>query len=136
MATESSIINANRNPGKTRAQLTREILDCLGARKMLWVPGLKGHDITDDHIDGLARFVRSAKVVVDQPANPNATNVWANSERQALRILRRSTDARDRPLRWLTSRESSTIPPHENPNTFVNVYAEVPLVGWRDSAES
>jgi agmatine deiminase len=122
MATESSIINANRNPGKTRAQLTREILDCLGARKMLWVPGLKGHDITDDHIDGLARFVRSAKVVVDQPANPNATNVWANSERQALRMLRRSTDARERPLRWLTSRESNTIPPHENPNTFVNVY--------------
>jgi agmatine deiminase len=123
MATESSIINANRNPGKTRAQLTREILACLGARKMLWVPGLKGHDITDDHIDGLARFVRQpAKVVVDQPADPNATNVWADSERQALRVLRRSTDAFHRPLHCLISRESSTIPRGEDRKTFVNVY--------------
>jgi agmatine deiminase len=132
MATESSIINANRNPGKTKAQLTREILACLGARKMLWVPGLKGHDITDDHIDGhditddhidgLARFVKPAKVVVDQSADPNATDVWANSERRALRILRRSTDAFDRPLQCLISRESSTIPSGEDQNTFVNVY--------------
>ena len=99
LATESSIINANRNPGKTKARLTREILAYLGARKMLWVPGLKGHDITDDHIDGLARFVKPTKVVVDQPADPNATDVWAKSERQALRILRRSTDAVHRPLR-------------------------------------
>jgi agmatine deiminase len=122
LATESSIINANRNPGKTKARLTREILAYLGARKMLWVPGLKGHDITDDHIDGLARFVKPAKVVVDQPADPNATDVWAKSERQALRILRRSTDAVHRPLHCLISRESSTIPPGQDQNTFVNVY--------------
>jgi agmatine deiminase len=122
LATESSIINANRNLGKTKAQLTGEILAYLGARKMLWVPGLKGHDITDDHIDGLARFVRPAKVVVDQPADPNATGVWADSERRALRILQRSTDAFDRPLHRLISRESSTIPPGEDRSTFVNVY--------------
>ena len=122
MATESSIINANRNPGKSKAQLTKEILAYLGARKMLWVPGLKGHDITDDHIDGLARFVKPAKVVVDQAADPNATDVWADSERRTLRILRRSADAFDRPLRCLISRESRTIPPGQDQNTFVNVY--------------
>ena len=44
-------------PANPRARLTREILASLGARKMLGVNGLKGHDITDDHIDGLARFV-------------------------------------------------------------------------------
>jgi agmatine deiminase len=122
MATESSIINPNRNPGRSKATLTREILGCLGARKMIWVPGLRGHDITDDHIDGLARFVRGAEVVVDQPANPHAKNVWAVSERQALRILRHSTDATGECLRCRISRESRTIPPHENPNLFVNVY--------------
>ncbi len=122
MATESSIINGNRNPGQTKAQLTRELLAYLGARKMIWIPGLKGHDITDDHIDGLARFASRVKVVVDQPADPRATDVWAKSERQALRILRHSTDAHHRPLACLISRESSTIPPGENKNTFVNVY--------------
>lgn len=122
MATESSIINPNRNPGKSKAALTREICQYLGARKMIWVPGLRGHDITDDHIDGLARFTRGAGVVVDQPANSRATDAWAVSERQALRILRRSADAAGRRLRCQISRESRTIPPHENPNLFVNVY--------------
>ncbi len=122
MATESSIINPNRNPGQAKARLTGEICRYLGARKMLWVPGLKGHDITDDHIDGLARFVRPAEVVVDQPANPQATNAWAISERQALRILRASADAAGQRLTCRISRESRTIPPRENADLFVNVY--------------
>ena len=122
MATESSIINANRNPGKSQATLTREICASLGAKKMVWVPGLKGHDITDDHIDGLARWVGPAHVVVDQPAHPHAKNVWADSERQALRILKRSTNASGRGLHCRISRESATIPRHENPDLFVNVY--------------
>lgn len=122
LATESSIINPNRNPGKSRPQLTREICDYLGAREMIWVPGLRGHDITDDHIDGLARFTRPGAVAVDQPANPAATNVWAVSERKALAILRHSADAAGRPLECRISRESRTIPPGEKPDLFVNVY--------------
>jgi agmatine deiminase len=122
MATESSIINRNRNLGRSKAQLTADICGHLGARTMIWLPGLRNHDITDDHIDGLARFVRPAEVVVDQPANPGATNVWADSERQALKVLRRSRDASGRLLRCRISRESATIPPGENPNLFVNVY--------------
>ena len=122
MATESSIINPNRNPGQSKSRLTAEICDYLGASKMIWVPGLRGHDITDDHIDGLARFARGPEVVVDQPADPHASNAWAVSERQALRILRRSADSTGRLLRCRISRESKTIPPHENPRLFVNVY--------------
>ncbi len=122
MATESSIINPNRNPGQSKARLTREICEYLGSRKMIWVPGLKGQDITDDHMDGLARFVRGNGVVVDQPADPHAKDAWAVSERQALHILRHATDASGRRLSCRISRESRTIPPHENPNLFVNVY--------------
>ena len=79
MATEVRSSTPTATPARSRALLTREILAYLGARKLLWVPGLKGHDITDDHIDGLARFVKPAKVVVDQPADPNATDGWAKS---------------------------------------------------------
>jgi agmatine deiminase len=122
MATESSIINPNRNPGKSKATLSREICHYLGAKKMLWVPGLKGHDITDDHIDGLARWVGASDVVVDEPSNPHAKNAWAVSERRALRILQRSTNASGRRLHCRICRESARIPPHENPNLFVNVY--------------
>jgi agmatine deiminase len=122
LATESSIINPNRNPGKSKARLTAEIGSYLGISEMIWVPGLKGHDITDDHIDALARFVRPADVVVDQPADVRATDAWAVSERQALRILTQSTDAAGRTLTCHVLRESATIPRHENPALFVNVY--------------
>lgn len=122
VATESSIVNPNRNPGRSREALTAEILAALGASRMLWVPGLRNHDITDDHIDGLARFVGAGRMVVDQPAEPLASGPWARSDRRALAILRRSGDAGGRPLRCLISRESRRIPPGQDPNTFVNVY--------------
>jgi agmatine deiminase len=122
MATESSIINPNRNPGQSKARLTRAILGDLGATKMIWVPGLRGHDITDGHIDGLARFARGPEVVVDQPADAHARDAWAVSERRALRILRGSADAAGRRLRCRISRESATIPTGQNPTSFVNVY--------------
>ena len=63
-----------------------------------------------------------AEVVVDQPADPHATDAWAVSERQALHSLRRATGASRRRLRCRISRESRAIPRHENPNLFVNVY--------------
>ena len=116
MATESSIINPNPNPGQSKARLGGKICSYLGARKMIWVPGLKGHDITDDHIDSLARFARRAEVVVDQPADPRPGRLGV-SERQALRILERSPDAAGLLLRCQISRESRTIPPHQNPHS-------------------
>jgi len=122
MATESSIIEPDRNPGLSKAELTRRICDYLGASKMIWLPGLKNHDITDDHIDGLARFVGPATVVVDQPFRPDAGDAWAVSERQALGILQTSTDAAGQLLTCLISRESGTIPKGEKPRLFVNVY--------------
>jgi agmatine deiminase len=122
MATESSIVNGNRNPGKTRTELTAEILRSLGARKVIWLPGLRGHDITDDHIDALARFSGSELVAVNQPAEPRAAGVWAASERQALRILGRSASASGAPLKCVISRESATIPAGRDPASFVNVY--------------
>ena len=99
MATESSIVNANRNPGKTKEQLDAEIRESLGAQKVVWVPGVNGQDITDDHIDSLARFVKPGLIVVDQPADPRYRNVWARSEKQALRILRHAVDAKGRKIK-------------------------------------
>ncbi|HEY6396572.1 MAG TPA: agmatine deiminase family protein [Solirubrobacteraceae bacterium] len=122
MATESSIVNANRNPGHSKAQITSWLRGYLGVRKVVWVPGLKGQDITDDHIDGLARFIHPGRVVVSQPADPHVSNAWARSGRQALRILSAATDAGRHKLHCVVSRESSRIPPGHDPNTFVNTY--------------
>ena len=67
IATESCWVNPNRNPGLTRDQIERELLHQYGATTMVWAPGVKGRDITDDHIDATSRFARPGVVLVQVP---------------------------------------------------------------------
>jgi agmatine deiminase len=76
LATESCWVNRNRNPRKSRAQIESALLAMLGGRRMLWVDGLAGRDITDGHIDTLARFVNPTTIVVDQPAFTDKSDPW------------------------------------------------------------
>jgi agmatine deiminase len=39
---------------------------------MIWAPGVVGADITDYHIDSLARFSEPGKVVIQMPEAPAA----------------------------------------------------------------
>ncbi|WP_018352737.1 agmatine deiminase family protein [Longispora albida] len=97
MATESSLVNKNRNPGMSRADVERAVLLAYGADRMIWVPGIKGQDITDDHIDVTSRFIRPGVVMVQVPP-ADRTDVWAKDARQQLAILSAATDARGRRL--------------------------------------
>lgn len=97
MATESCWINDNRNPGRTKAQIERELLREYGAKRMIWVPGVRDRDITDDHIDATSRFVEPGVVMVQVPPR-SRDDVWAKDARQQLRILSRAKDARGRSL--------------------------------------
>ena len=56
LACKSSIFNANRNPGLTVPEAERLFTRYLGATHFIWLEGTAGLDITDMHIDGLARF--------------------------------------------------------------------------------
>ncbi len=96
-ATESSLVNPNRNPGKTRRQVEAAVLAAYGATKMIWAPGIVGLDITDAHIDGTARFVRPGVALV-QLSPPDKNDAWAANARQVRDILRQATDAKGRRL--------------------------------------
>ncbi len=98
MATESAWVNDNRNPGKTKRQIERELLAEYGAKLMIWVPGLRGKDITDDHIDATSRFVKPGVVMVQVPPR-SRDDAWAKDARQQRRILSRSKDAKGRRLK-------------------------------------
>ncbi len=71
MAHESSWVNANRNPGIGRAKIERRLLAAYGAKRMIWTEGLRGWDITDYHIDSLARFTGPGRVLVNLPKSPD-----------------------------------------------------------------
>ncbi|MFI5527748.1 agmatine/peptidylarginine deiminase [Kitasatospora sp. NPDC051853] len=98
MATESSLVNKNRNRGWSRDEVEEAVLDVYGADKMIWVPGIKGRDITDDHIDVTSRFVAPGVVLVQLPP-ADRNDAWARDAREQFDILSRATDARGRRLR-------------------------------------
>jgi agmatine deiminase len=96
LTTEQCLLNPNRNPNLSRADLERYLADYLGAKKVLWLgEGIEGDD-TDGHIDELARFV-SPRVVVaaleEDPADANYKPLRENFAR-----LKQMTDEDDRPL--------------------------------------
>lgn len=94
VATESSILNSNRNPGVSREEVELALHGWLGTSKVIWIPG-KAHDaITDGHIDGLMTFVRPGVALFelsDDSADPRARIL-----KEQLRALQLATDARGR----------------------------------------
>ncbi|MEU8774892.1 agmatine deiminase family protein [Streptomyces sp. NPDC048606] len=97
LATVSSMVNANRNPGMSQGQVEQAMKTALGIDKLIWVPGLAGQDITDCHIDCLARFIAPGKVMLDKPG-PGADPKWVAVYEETRRALLSATDARGRSL--------------------------------------
>jgi agmatine deiminase len=89
LTTESCLLNKNRNPELTRAQIEQTLRDYLGIKTVLWLgDGILGDD-TDGHIDDLSRFFCADGIVtVSEPnrRDPNHAILADNLER--LRSLR------------------------------------------------
>jgi agmatine deiminase len=96
LVTASCVLNANRNPGVSKAQAEAALQKALGLQKILWLPGIAGQDITDGHTDFYARFVRPGVVVAALDNDPQSFDHAVT--RTHLDILRRSTDAQGKPL--------------------------------------
>lgn len=71
MAHESSWVNDNRNPGLSRGQIEERLLRAYGAERLIWSQGVWGEDITDYHIDSLARFTGPGRVLMNLPDEPD-----------------------------------------------------------------
>ncbi len=96
LATESSLVNPNRNPGIDHDEIERALGDLLGVRKVVWLQGVAGAEVTDCHVDAVARFAEPAVVVVDLPIRPDPDDGFARAATRAREILREATDARGR----------------------------------------
>ncbi|WP_164900824.1 agmatine deiminase family protein [Pseudomonas aeruginosa] len=94
--TESCWLNDNRNPGMDKGQVEAELKALLGLRKIVWLPGIRGRDITDAHVDFYARFVRPGVVIANLDNDPDSYDYAVT--REHLEILRTATDADGRAL--------------------------------------
>ncbi|MFS2092677.1 agmatine/peptidylarginine deiminase [Pseudomonas sp. Pseusp11] len=105
--TESSWINSNRNPDWSKAEVEQELKARLGLRKIIWLPGIKGKDITDAHVDFYARFVKPGVVIANLDNDPESYD--HNVTLAHLEILKQATDADGRKL------QVHTVSPPLNP---------------------
>lgn len=96
LITESSIVNDNRNRGKSRDQIEDELMKTLGVEKVIWLAGVRGEDITDAHVDSLVRFTAPGVVLLDQAFPGTPPDSWSRSSDQARSVLGKATDARGR----------------------------------------
>ncbi len=90
-------VNRNRNP-QDQSEIERLLLKALGGRKMIWAPGIKGADITDYHIDALARFVSPGRVLIQLPDRIDPADPWSKAAFETYETLKRETDANGRKL--------------------------------------
>jgi agmatine deiminase len=105
--TESCVLNSNRNSGISKSACEAELKRLLGLEKIIWLPGIKGKDITDGHTDFYARFAKSGVVVAGYDPDPKSFD-HAVTKRH-LEILRAATDAEGRKLEVVVLEAPSTV---------------------------
>jgi agmatine deiminase len=107
LVVQASILNENRNPGKSRQELTEGLEDWLGVDKVLWLPDSHPDYWTDGHVDGVARFVKPGVVLVDQGL------------RETVEFLRQAQDAKGRKLQVIEVPQPEKM---HSGATFCNCY--------------
>lgn len=81
--------------------MERYFHDTFRVEKTIWVSSARGYDITDDHVDGLARFASPGVVLLSRPLVRDARNPGGvlDDYYDVKRKLKDQTDAKGRPIR-------------------------------------
>ncbi|WP_332909573.1 agmatine deiminase family protein [Nocardia yamanashiensis] len=118
--TESCVLNGNRNPGWSKADVEAELAHLLGLTKIIWLPGIAGKDITDGHTDFYARFARPGVVVAALDTDPKSYDHEVT--KRHLEILKTATDARGRQVQVEVIKAPTSVRPEYKSNDFAAGY--------------
>ncbi|MCB2086220.1 MAG: agmatine deiminase family protein [Sphingomonadaceae bacterium] len=86
VTTEQCLLNPNRNPLLSRADIEQHLAADLGFDRVLWLGDGLINDHTDGHVDNLARFVGPNRLTLPRatgPDDPNAA-IYADAKNRAL----------------------------------------------------
>jgi len=132
VTTEQCLLNPNRNPQLSKAEIEARLRDHLGFDRVLWLgDGLLG-DHTDGHVDNLARFVAPGVLAIPVPSGPDDPNVAVYADARA-RALAFGLEVRDVPSPGLLD-EAGIVEPASYMNFAIcNGVIVVPTYGsYRD----
>ena len=85
VTTEQCLLNPNRNPHLSRAEIEARLAADLGFARVLWLGGGLINDHTDGHVDNLARFVAPGVLALPRATgagDPNAA-IYADAKARA-----------------------------------------------------
>jgi agmatine deiminase len=98
LTTRQCLLNPNRNPGMSEADVETGLRDAFGVSKVIWLGDGLLNDHTDGHIDTIARFAAPGVVVCMEAKDP-AKDPNEAVLRQIAKDLETATDAKGRKLR-------------------------------------
>jgi agmatine deiminase len=122
ITTEECLLNPNRNPNLTKAQIEDYLKKFLSIEKVIWLKnGLCG-DETDGHVDNIACFAAPGKVILQVCDDPQDENYAIT--REMLAVLNNTVDAKGRKLEIIPIQQAPVTTYNDNRLTlsYLNFY--------------
>ena len=120
LITESCVLNDNRNPGLSKDQFEAALKPLLGLKKIVWLPGIRGRDITDGHTDFYARFAAPGVVLAGFDPDPDSYDHAVT--RRHIELLGKAVDARGVALQVIVLEGPRTARPRYETQAFAAGY--------------
>lgn len=121
LTTEQCLLNPNRNPSLSRQQIEERLALYLGVNKIVWLgEGLVG-DETDGHVDNIACFAGSNRVLLHMPKDGENRRVMLDNRAR----LKAARDGFGRPLEVIELPEPAWQERHDGRRlemSYVNFY--------------
>jgi agmatine deiminase len=122
LTTTSCLLNANRNPGKSKTEIEQALCDYLGVTNILWLgDGIEGDD-TDGHVDDISRFVGRATVLTAVEEDPKDQNFEPLQANLALLRTMKAEDGTPLEVRTLPMPPRVAKEGYRLPASYANFY--------------
>ena len=120
VTTTDCLLNKNRNPDLSKAQIEQYLKDYYGQTNILWLEGGIEGDDTDGHVDDLARFISPTKLVM--AIEPDTKDVNFKTLKSARKQAEKLRDQDGRPFEIIELPMPSPVE-HDGerlPATYIN----------------